>query len=245
MSSDGAAAGTETSSESVDRDALRWSGIVGIAIPIVIAVVSIMGSVVSWRASVASSSAADIERIAAQQALQRAQLDSGFRGLVAHDRSILPRYQQHLKAAIALSAAARRERRRNAAAAETLYREAARERTLARSLSEYFLSTGSDRGRALSVDENGDVEYRPAKFLRYLRETSTEFQALSSARLVAEAGRRRDRATSLVAIAAIFVGSLFFLTLAQLGGGYRRLGFAAAGAAIFAVGLGWYAAVGL
>lgn len=248
MSSDSAAAaaGTRNSPRSEDVDGpsrLRWHAIVALSIPVLIAVVSIMGSIVSWRASVASSSAAGIERLAAQQSLEREQILSEHRGLIAHDRAILPRYQQHRKAAIALAAASELERERNPSLARSLYREAARERLLARALSEYFLGISPDRGRALEVDADGDVTYDEAGSLRYLRNGS-ELESLAPERLTAEATRRRDRAFTLVATAAVLIGSLFFLTLAQLSRGQRSLTFAALGCAIFVVALGSFGTVG-
>ncbi len=64
---------------------------------VLIAIMSILGALIAWRASVASNIAADLAQVSVQQNLTQQQLQAEIGGQVSQDLRLFPQYQEHVK----------------------------------------------------------------------------------------------------------------------------------------------------
>jgi hypothetical protein len=130
-----------------------------------------------------------------------------------------------------------------------LERDAARVRSQdPRLASELAAAAQSERAAARSLlplltwynpgpgDERGIVEYDRASAQQRIDDNyESELAALRSGPLAEEADRARDTSVNLFGVVALFVASLFFLTLAQLGRAVTREIYAASGMAVLLI----------
>ncbi len=201
-----------------------------------IVVVSILGAIVGWRASVWSGNAGGYDSQTAQDRILAEQAHAQSRSFAAEDLRLLGPTQAAYSSAVLLDrqadAAARRGR---TGLADDLRVQARRARvegaTLQRFVTAAPFEVAPDGSLDYDVDAaiaNGDAGQRD---LVGLRPGETE--------RLAEAAR--DKTSHLVLAAAVLVLSLFFLTLSQLGGPRRGvfagggLGVALMGAILFAL----------
>ena len=194
------------------------------AIPVLIAAVSILSSVISWRAAIASNTAAGLEQQATRELVELAQRESELDRRVEQDVRILPRYEEHIRA----WRLARRSR--DAGAQERARTELA----LARALRPFFLGVGQSLGFG---DADGDVAYvRPfvTDQLQRLDQTLNELQSSASRPRADDA---EDRALALVGAAVLAIASLLLLTIARFTHRAARVSFATAGSVVAAVAL--------
>ncbi|MDQ3880495.1 MAG: hypothetical protein M3295_05440, partial [Chloroflexota bacterium] len=119
-----------------------------IAIPILIAVASLIGAVVTWRASLAANDGSGLDAQARREVAEEQQIRVQLGAIVANDRRLLASYQEHVLAARRLFAEAETlgDDDPDAAAERTL--EAQSRLNLARSLRPLFRAQLPDFGDA-------------------------------------------------------------------------------------------------
>jgi hypothetical protein len=186
------------------------------AIPVLIAAVSILSSVISWRAAAASDRASGLEHQAGRELLELAQREAELDRRVEQDLRILPRYEEHLRAWRLAS------RANDPGAAE----HARGELALARALRPFFLGVGPSLGFG---DAKGHVEYVRPFVVDQLQRLDQTLNELNSSASDERAERADTRALWLVGIAAFAIASLLLLTVGRFTDGGVRLGFAGAG----------------
>ena len=227
------AEGTEQPEDPGSRPARIWRWLredARRAIAIGIAAVSVLGSVVAWRASQTSGEAGGYDAQALADRIEQQQERARVRAQLAADRRLLAVYAEHLDAADALEADLRRpalsaERRRALAAAVQS------ERALANT--EYrFFQIASPRH-----DGRGGYELDESAVRDALAATDARLRPREQA---SRAGVADDRARELTLASTLFVAALFFLTLAQLARAWIRSAFAWSGVAVGLLALGLF-----
>ena len=195
----------------------------GAAIAIVIVAVSMLGAVVSWRASVWSGIASGLDRQATQELLIAERARTADHGEVAEDLRLVGRYEwEH--------ALARRERSHPALSRDALDRAttaSAVSRTLTASV---LTSSGGSR-----------VTYDSREALRQLAATEPDLARGDPQYVSGLAKQSHDKTVRLVAIGTLLLAALFFLTLAEVSGGALRRWFAVGGVALTLVAAVWFA----
>ena len=218
----------------------RLSHDVSRAIPLLIAVTSIAGSVVAWRASVAAGRAADFDREATQQQLRREQIMAELRSDVSEDLRLFALYQSHQKAAVLLGRQATKTAARDPALAEQTKAASQLEGSLAR-----LLQTALIVQFPTAVDADGNATYDKEVALAYLVENERELPLLRPAELERHASREHDKTVELVGVGAVVVFALFFLTIGELARGRAvRAGLAILGGALLVAALTSFALIG-
>lgn len=221
-----------------DRPARGWGFRTIVAV--LIAIVSALGAVAAWRASVLSIQASDLVEDGLLELVQREQLRAQIESKMSEDLRLLAEYQEHLSAWRLLEEDAERVRGRDPQLAETLEAQAQGELALVRALRPFFRSFAPGLGpprHAIRYDRefifNQQVEFTP----RYtqLRPEAT----------FADARRAHDRNVRLVLVVALFIAGLFFLTLAQFTSVRIRGIFASAGVTAAAGALVLFLVVGV
>jgi hypothetical protein len=203
-----------------------------IRVAVLIALVSISGALVAWRASVSSINAAALDQEAEQQLLQQQQREAVLKGQVANDLIVFSRYQEHVKSWRLLSKKAEQLRPHNPALADSFDTQAQGELALARSFRSYFQAGTPDFGNA-----SGDVAYDPAFVLRNLLQSDPQLAVLHPDTTFEEAHHAHGVTVDLVAIVALLIAAVFLLTLAQFAGVGIRLFFAGIGVVVAVTGL--------
>ena len=198
--------------------------------------VSILGALVSWRASEWSANAGDYDQQTAQDRILAEQAHAQSRSFAAEDLRLLGPTQEAYSSAALLERQARAAQRDgDDELAADLRVQARRARVEGATLERFVTAATFDVGRDGTLDydveaaiASGDAGQRDLVGLRP-RET----------RRLAEAARGKSE--HLVLAAGVLVLSLFFLTLSQLGGSRRGvfagggLGVAILGAVLFAL----------
>lgn len=223
--------------ESRLRTAIRHPERSGALLALLIGFASVFSAVLAWRASLASIDASRYESLAVQEAARRNQLERLAEGTVAQDERFLIIFQEHALAARELQAQADELRPTNPTQADILDLEAQAQLALARATQPYFLGAGG-----IALGDDGTVAYDREFVLTNLKEGDVELRELSTERNSANAARADARALNLIAVAAIVISALFFLTVAQVSRSRPRVqrAFFAAGGLLVAVGgLGW------
>lgn len=204
---------------------LRYHARPSIALGIVL--VSVLGSVMSYRAAVAEQESAKSEHLASQQEIQRESALSTDNQLVDQDLRVFGRLQEHLLLA--------RELRREArsappAQARALAVQAGQEVALARSEQVFMQGAG--------LNATGSVPVYEARLARQQAITSDQdLERLVPEELAKEARTVHLRSVKLIGLAALFVVALFFLTVAEANLGGLRTMFVLAGIAVALVGV--------
>ena len=193
-------------------------------VAILIAFVSIMGAVVAWRASEASELASNLDQDATQQFVQREQILGQLDEDVIQDMRLLGSYQEHVKAWKELDRAAAAA---TGGAADDLRRRAQEERALARALYLLFQTA-----YPTDPEENGDVAFDREFAQRVMRDGNDDLATLAPEATDARADDAHEKTVNLVALAALLVGALFLLTLAQMARPTIRALYAGAGAVV-------------
>jgi hypothetical protein len=209
-----------------------------IRVAVLIAIVSIAGAVGAWRASVSSIHAAALDQEGEQQLVQQEQRKAALVGKVANDLQLLARYQGHVKSWRILSTQADRMRPRNEDLAQSFEAQAQGELSQARALRPFFEAATPDFG-----DERGTVAYDPAFVLRNLEEGDPDLAVLRPDETFEEAHDAHGKTVDLVGVVALFIASVFMLTVAQFTRrGLREL-FAVAGILVMVAGFVLFAVV--
>lgn len=189
------------------------------AISLLITAVSILAAVAAWQASVVSGNADGLDQRATQDRVRKQQIEGQLDAQVDQDLRLFPRYLGHLRTYKELRKRAAEREPRDEQLADSLRRDAIEELALARTLyqSLYIKPVFG----AQSYDEETSRGY--------MRAGNLDLANLDPDEALDQAQDERRRGTTLVGVTAVFIASLFFLTLAQVGRRGTRKAFAAAG----------------
>lgn len=203
-------------------------------VAVLIAVVSALGATAAWRASVVSIRASDLSEDGLLELVQREQIRAQLESQIDEDLRLLAQYQQHVSAWRLLRADAKDVRKSDPELAETLEAQARTEIGLARSLAPFFRTTYPGLG-----EPDGTFEFDRDFVLRQLLEFEPAYTDLRPAASFRDSRETYATTVNLVLVVALFIASLFFLTLAQFTAEKIRGLFAGAGVlvALAAAGL--------
>jgi hypothetical protein len=200
-----------------------------------IVAVSILGPLVSWQASRAAQDADDLDQTASQQHIRKQQALIALQARLAQDLRLLGRAQEGSVLADRLQRDARHVRGAPLTAA-SLRREARLQRVQDTALLGGFLLLRPVQG------QHGSLTYDRQLAFDAAGEHVLDSKDLRPQQTAADASRAHDRSANFLRVAAMLVGSLFFLTLAQVSARRRRAGFAVAGIAIAIAGAALFGA---
>ena len=208
---------------------------------VLIAVVSILGAVVVWRASVESTNASDSTQRATQQLILQQQRLGSIESGVAQDFRLFLDFQEHVMNWRRLLAQADETQASDATLAATLRAQARRELSEARRIRPLI----QNFDRPSFGDENGIVEFDPKVQSHALAEADLELTGLRPDLAFGDAKEAHDRALRLVAVGVLFAAALLFLTFAQVARRGARGVFAGAGIVVLLVATVLFAIVSL
>lgn len=213
-----------------------------VILAILIGYASTLSAVVAWRASLASIDASRYESLSVQQQARTQQIERDLEGLIAQDLRFVNVFQEHALAARELRSQADEIRATDANAADDLDLQAQSQLDLSRSTAPFFLGAGGAK-----LGEDGTVTYDIAYVLRNLKEGDAELRELRTQRTPALSVRADARSISLVAVAAVIIAALLFLTIAQVSRtrGLIRRTFLVSGAVFVLIGTLTFAMVEL
>jgi hypothetical protein len=201
-----------------------------------IVLVSILGPIVSWQASEAAQDADDLDQAASQERIRKQQSVLTVHARMAQDLRLLGRAQEREVLAQLLDRHAGRFRPQVPGTALALSREARLQAVEGSTLLAGFLLL------APTPRPDGSLTYDSESALRAAAELAVDEGDLQPHRTTDRAEDAHDRSADLLRVAAMLVGSLLFLTLAQVTGRRRREGFAVAGVLIAIAGAVLFAA---
>ena len=211
----------------------RWTVVRVIALLITAA--SILAAIAAWRASVISGDAGGLDQRATQERVRKQQIEGQLDAQVDQDLRLFPRYLGHLRSYEVLQKRAEKSGQKDEAAADELRRDASEELALARTIYQ-----------ALYVKPQFGADTYDEEFARgYMRRFNLDLANLDPDETLRLAQDERRRATTLVGVTAVFIGALFFLTLAQVGRRTARTWFGALGLVLIVVASVAFAVVGL
>jgi hypothetical protein len=178
-----------------------------------IVVVATLGSIMSYRASLAEQDSARSEHLASQEEIQRESALSTDNQLVDQDVGVFGRLQEHLLLSQQLRRQAGAE---SGAAAHALLVQASQEVALARAEQTFMQGAG--------LNAAGSVPRYEARLARQQAIASDQdLERLVPEALAKQANSVHLRSVKLIGLAAMFIVALFFLTLAEANiGGLRR-----------------------
>lgn len=205
----------------------RAGGSFRTVVAVLIAVVSTLGAVAAWRASVVSIRASDLVEDGLLELVQREQLRAQMEGKIDEDLRLLAEYQEHLSAWRLLQRDARKVRREDPELARHLEAQAEAEFALVRALRPLFQAGAPDLGTP-----DGTIEYDRDFVFSQLVELEPRFTELRPEETFADAVETHDTNVNLVLVVALFIAALFFLTLAQFTPVRTRGIFAVSGVAV-------------
>lgn len=205
-----------------------------VLIPFMIAAVSLIGAAVTWQASDTAASAGGLDAQVLREATERQQILSQVRAVIVHDRQVYAEYQEHITAWHDLDTRAEAAATTDPALARALRFQAQSHLAMARTIRPLFRAQIPGFG-----DEQGLELYDEDAALAGLIAGESRLGDLDPLATRALAVERHDLAIRLVAVVIALVGSLFLLTVAQLGRGLTRVWFGVLGivVAIFASSL--------
>jgi hypothetical protein len=207
---------------------------------VLIAVVSILGAVVVWRASVASSNASDSTQQATQQLILQQQRRGSIESGVAQDFRLFLDFQEHVMNWRRLLSQADEAAPMDATLAAALRAQARRELSEARRIRPLI----QNFDRPSFGDENGVVDFDPARQAHALAEADLELTGLRPDLAFADAKEAHDRALRLIGVGVLFAAALLFLTFAQVARRGARGIFALAGVIVLLAASVLFALVG-
>jgi hypothetical protein len=213
--------------------ARRRDQAIGIALALLIGYTSILSAVVAWRASLSSIDAGRFQSLAVQEQARREQLERQSEGVISQDVRLITEYREHALAARELQEQADEVRAEFPELADDLDLEAHGRLALARAMQPFVLGQAG-----IALNEDGTVNYDEERILRLLREGDTELRELRPEETLERANVADRHTLTLVGLAALLVGALLFLTVAQVTRrrGGLRLAALAIGAALVMVG---------
>jgi len=197
---------------------VRESGRSALMLALLIGYASIFSAVIAWQASLASIDASRYQSLAVQQQARREQIERELEAIVDQDRRFVAQFQEHALAARALQSQADALRASDPDAADLLDLDAHSRLAMARAMQPFFMGASG-----IALDESGIVPYDSAYVLRNLSEGDAELRELRTSNSAQLADRADEKTVELVAVGALVVASLFFLTIAQVSRTRQRL----------------------
>ena len=182
-----------------------------VLLAVLIGFASVFSAAIAWRASLASIDASRYQSLAVQQQARREQIERELEATVQQDLRFVTDFQQHSLAARELQTQADSIRATDATAADTLDLQAQSELALARAMKPFFTGAGG-----VALDDDGTVPYDKAFVLRNLSESNAELRELRTSGVTALSNQANAKSIDLIAVAALVVAALFFLTVAQV-----------------------------
>lgn len=193
-------------------------------VAIAIAVVSILGAVVAFSATLTEQDALKLDTQGVEDTSRQQQIVTDLQATVNQDRRYLVPYQEHIKAAQVLDQQATTLEATDPASASLLHAQAESERVLARSWQSFFQAAFPSVG-----DATAPLTYDAGAALQRLENNNADLQQLRPEALLDQADSTHSESVNLVGLVTLFVAALLFLTLAQFTRpGVRRI-FAGAG----------------
>jgi cell division protein FtsB len=193
------------------RIAVRHPERTAALLAILIGFASVFSAVIAWRASLASIDASRYQSLAVQQQARREQIERDLEATVQQDERFVADFQEHALAARELQTQADSIRATNTTAADTLDLQAQSELALTRALEPFFMGAGG-----VALDENGTVPYDKAFVLTNLEDGDVELRELRTSNVANLANAANAKSIDFIAVAAVVVAALFFLTVAQV-----------------------------
>ena len=193
-------------------------------VAIAIAIVSILGAVVAFSATLTEQDARRLDQQGIQDASRQQQIITDLQATVDADLRYLAPYQEHIKAAQILDDQANTLQATDPDSASLLHAQAESERVLARNWQAFFQGAFPVTG-----DANKPVQYDAAAALKRLEINNSDLQELRPEAILAQADAKHTKSVNLVGLVTLFVAGLLFLTLAQFTRPSIRRIFAAAG----------------
>ena len=211
-----------------------------VLLALLIGFASVFTAVLAWRAALANIDASRYQSLAVQQQARREQIERELEGTVQQDERFVADFQEHALNARQLQAQADAIRTTDSSAADALDVQAQSEAALARALKPFFMGAGG-----IALDDNGTVPYDTAFVLRSLQDANPELRELRKSNVAQLANQANDKAIDLVAVAALVVAALFFLTVAEVSRTRLRIrqAFFVAGGLLVVVGIVAFAVV--
>lgn len=200
-----------------------------IVVSLLMATVSIISAVVANRAAYWSATAGDLGGQAIQEVLETQQIEDDLRAMVDADTRLIGRYDAAWKRADQLRTQASDLGAEDPATAAQLDIEAQGEFGVDVALWRFF------RAAFPSYDADGELRFDADAALTALRAGDVRLAELARSDARALTNEARERTNALVAVAAVFVASLFALTVAEVGSGRRRRVAIVAGIALAGV----------
>lgn len=222
----GASVGSVIEEEAEPEDRFRTWVAIGIAI------VSILGAVVAFSATLTEQDARSLDQQGIQDASHQQQIVTDLQATVNEDLRYLAQYQEHIKAAEILDDQANSLQATDPSSATLLHAQAESERVLARTVQGFFQGALPSEG-----DPGKPAQYDAAAALRRLETNDSDLQALKPEAVLAQADDKHKESVNLVGLVTLFVAGLLFLTLAQFTRPAIRRIFAVAGGVVAASGL--------
>ena len=182
-----------------------------VLLAVLIGFASVFSAAIAWRASLASIDASRYQSLAVQQQARREQIERELEATVQQDLRFVTDFQQHSLAARELQSQADSIRATHATAADTLDLQAQAELALARAMKPFFTGAGG-----VALDDDGTVPYDKAFVFRNLSESNAELRELRTSGVTALSNQANAKSIDLIAVAALVVAALFFLTVAQV-----------------------------
>jgi len=206
---------------------------------VLIAVVSILGAVVVWRASMESSNASDRTQQGTQQLILQQQKRGSIEAGVARDFRLFMDFQEHVMGWRQLLTQA--DAADDPALAAGLRAQARHELSAARHIRPLI----QNFDRPDYGDADGVVQFDPGVQARALAEADLELTGLRPDLAFADADEAHDRSLQMVGIAVLFAAALLFLTFAQVARRGARGIFAVAGVVVMLAATALFAIVGV
>lgn len=194
-------------------------------VAIAIAVVSILGAVVAFSATLTEQDARRLDQQGIQDASRQQQIITDLQATVDEDLRYLAPYQEHIKAAQTLDAQATALQSSDPASAALLHAQAESERVLARSWQGFFQAALPS-----ATDATAPLKYDAKAALQTLENNNSDLQQLRPDAIRDQADTKHTESVNLVGLVTLFVAALLFLTLAQFTRPTIRRMFAGAGA---------------
>ena len=176
-----------------------------------IALVSVLGAVAAYSASIADQEGGRLLRLAVLETAQREQVTSVLVARVDHDMRELPSYAEHLTVAASLDAQAAKTG--DAQAKQALQQQAAGERAIAHTLLPFFLVRQPEVAK--NADGTVKVTYDQAKAMHIALAENSVLRNLDPEASTSAGEAQHRKSVALTALLVAFAIALLLYTVAR------------------------------
>jgi hypothetical protein len=176
-----------------------------------IAMVSVLGAVAAYTASVADQEGNRLLRLAVLETAQREQITSVLVARVDHDMRELPGYAEHLTIAATLDTQASKSS--DVQAKQALQQQAAGERAIAHTLQHFFLVRQPDVAK--NADGSVKVTYDQARAMRTALAENNELRTLDPEASKSAGEAQHRKSVALTSLLVVFALALLLFTVAR------------------------------